>query len=301
MEKSNSKTEIKSIFKMEKDNDKFNKISSKIPNLSDTSFYLKKKNPLPNIQNLKIIVFFSYQKENYEFFLPAHLIQHEKSENNQFDAKEILNHIFPRLNFILENNRYIISYSTNKDETKENFEVLDLTNRHSNTNTINFRNLRTYYYLSEYPFENENKLILDIPNDFIIYLKFRQKLTKNYSLINNYFENSGIELNEEEKIDNNQNMENKKEEKTIEYVLKKLFFWKKLIEKTNMSSSDAANELNIRKKTFNEYYIQITKAYEYNFNFQKHSSDKISVLKKFITNYEKNQNDVYKIENTLNK
>ena len=135
---------------------------------------------------------------------------------------------------------------------------------------------------------------MDIPKDYIYYFKFREKFAKQHLFINSYFdEDETIKLDEEEennKLDINDNKIKKDKEKTIQFVLKKLFFWKKLKEKTNLSPSDAAAKLNSSKKSLDEYFSLVQKAYEYKFDFMKHGLDKINSLRKYVVNYDKNKN-----------
>ena len=297
------------IFQTEIDNEKLKKISNTFSKEATKSFYLKKKHNPPNVIKIKILISFSYQKENYEFLYQFSNISNTDNQNNnqqnKINIKEILNTLLPKLNHIIRKKSYIISYTTNeinnnlnsKNDKSNNFEILDLSikNKCKNQISINFNNIKTYNYLCEYPFDIKFKpIFLGIPKDYICYLKLREKFAKQHLFINIYFdEDETIKLDEEEennKLDINDNKIKKDKEKTIQFVLKKLFFWKKLKEKTNLSPSDAAAKLNSSKKSLDEYFSLVQKAYEYKFDFMKHGLDKINSLRKYVVNYDKNKN-----------
>ena len=301
----------KQIFQTEIDNEKLNKISNITSKESVISFYLKKKHNSANTIKIKVLISFCYLKENYEFLYQISKVDRLNTKQKyQIDIKEMLNTLLPRLEHIMINKDFIISYATNenndnlnpKNGKSNNFEILDLSikNKSKRQININFNNIRAYTYLCEYPFNiKSGPLFLDIPKDYILYLKFREKLSNQNLFINSYFDKDEIiKLDEEEennKVDLKNSKNKKDKERTIQFVLKKLFFWKKLKEKTNMSSSVAAVKLNSSKKSLDEYFLLVKKAYEYKFDFTKHRLDKISLLRKYVlncdeNNYQKNAN-----------
>ena len=87
----------------------------------------------------------------------------------------------------------------------------------------------------------------------------------------------------------NQNSKRAKERK-IGYILKKVYLWKKLYEgvvdrlgnKIKMTLQDAAEKVDISKKSLDEYLNQIRFGKLLGFDFNKHRNDKVGVLRGFV-------------------
>lgn len=59
-----------------------------------------------------------------------------------------------------------------------------------------------------------------------------------------------------------------------------------------LSLEEAAKEVNISKKSLDDYLFQIRFGYNFNFNFNEHYNDKVGVLRDFVRQKKKaNKND----------
>ena len=96
------------IFQTEIDNEKLKKNSNTFSKESTKSFYLKKKHNSLNVIKIKILISFSYQKENYEFLYQFSNIANTDNQNNnqqiKINIKEILNALLPKLNHTIKKN-----------------------------------------------------------------------------------------------------------------------------------------------------------------------------------------------------
>lgn len=284
------------------------------------SFYLKNKeknNINSNIIQLRVILSFSYHNDIFEFFLPISIEKNEETGINYFDINDLIKSLFSNFdeNF---NSNYILSYSINNDEKKEN----DINNKYyesesdsevykSFNNNISYitngyikkNKIKSYIYYGEIDIKqinNKRNYNIEVPKDFTIYLNLRQKLIKPNSIKCKFLEKMGEEISnninleekeqEEDIKDNDINKNSRRDkERTIGYSVFKVSKWLKIKENTKikMSSNDAANLIGIPIKTLEGYKEQIIKGKKHNFDFRKNHKNKMSSLRDFNRKNEK--------------
>ena len=222
---------------------------------------------------LKVILTYSYQKDYFEFNFPIKIFYNKERDKFQFLFNDIIDLIYSYANdkSIFLNENYLISYSTN------NFDD------------------NTFYFISKFPLDENIKYNIDVPLDGIIYIKLRKKISKIKSLRYEIFEDENEEeIDEAEEKDKNQesfedNKNKKKDckrskEKRIGFIVKKVFEWKGLrkLSKRKMSLQEAAQNVNMSKKTLDEYYNQIKEGKKFGFDFNRYKRDKVNVLRGFV-------------------
>ena len=209
-----------------------------------------------------------FKKEKYKNLNPnlLFIIIDEKSVYLNLD----LIYSFANDISIFLNENYSISYSVNNSQS----EISDpLT--------------RTYYFIGNFPLDENIKYNIDIPLDGIIYLKLRKKISKIKSLRYEIYEDENEEeIDEAEEKEKNEksNKCKRSKEKRIGYIVKKVFYWKGLRKHSElkMSLKDAADSVGLSKKTLDEYFNQIKEGKNYGFDFNKYKKDKVNVLRGFV-------------------
>ena len=222
---------------------------------------------------LKVILTYSYQKDYFEFNFPIKIFYNKERDKFQFLFNDIIDLIYSYANnkSIFLNENYLISYSTNNLDDN------------------------TFYFISKFPLDENIKYNIDVPLDGIIYIKLRKKISKIKSLRYEIFEDENEEeiYEAEEKDKNEESFEgnkNKKKdckrskEKRIGFIVKKVFEWKGLrkLSKRKMSLQEAAQNVNMSKKTLDEYYNQIKEGKKFGFDFNRYKRDKVNVLRGFV-------------------
>ena len=222
---------------------------------------------------LKVILTYSYQKDYFEFNFPIKIFYNKERDKFQFLFNDIIDLIYSYANdkSIFLNENYLISYSTNNLDDN------------------------TFYFISKFPLDENIKYNIDVPLDGIIYIKLRKKISKIKSLRYEIFEDENEEeIYEAEEKDKNQesfedNKNKKKDckrskEKRIGFIVKKVFEWKGLrkLSKRKMSLQEAAQNVNMSKKTLDEYYNQIKEGKKFGFDFNRYKRDKVNVLRGFV-------------------
>ena len=222
---------------------------------------------------LKVILTYSYQKDYFEFNFPIKIFYNKERDKFQFLFNDIIYLIYSYANdkSIFLNENYLISYSTNNLDDN------------------------TFYFISKFPLDENIKYNIDVPLDGIIYIKLRKKISKIKSLRYEIFEDENEEeiYEAEEKDKNEESFEgnkNKKKdckrskEKRIGFIVKKVFEWKGLrkLSKRKMSLQEAAQNVNMSKKTLDEYYNQIKEGKKFGFDFNRYKRDKVNVLRGFV-------------------
>ena len=226
-----------------------------------------------NTIKLKVILTYSYQKDYFEFNFPIKIFYNKERDKFQFLFNDIIYLIYSYANdkSIFLNENYLISYSTNNLDDN------------------------TFYFISKFPLDENIKYNIDVPLDGIIYIKLRKKISKIKSLRYEIFEDENEEeiYEAEEKDKNEESFEgnkNKKKdckrskEKRIGFIVKKVFEWKGLrkLSKRKMSLQEAAQNVNMSKKTLDEYYNQIKEGKKFGFDFNRYKRDKVNVLRGFV-------------------
>ena len=308
MEENNSSPDI---FEIQKDPQKeqfisshtYTEIFNKIP-IQNSFFYefnifnQRNKEQLINSEDfsdiikLTVILNYSYQQDYFEFNFPIKIFYNKERDRFQFSFNELINLISGYANntSIFMNENYGISYSVN-DPQSPNPESI----------------IRTYFFIGNFPLNENIKYNIDVPLDGIIYLKLRKKISKIKSLRYEIFEDENEE--ELDEVEEKEKTEEKKEEpkkeksdkktgkkkeekgdckrskeKRIGYIVKKVFEWKGLrrLSQEKMSLQDAAKNVGMSKKTLDEYYNQIKEGKKYGFDFNKYKRDKVNVLRGFV-------------------
>ena len=222
---------------------------------------------------LKVILTYSYQKDYFEFNFPIKIFYNKERDKFQFLFNDIIDLIYSYANdkSIFLNENYLISYSTNNLDDN------------------------TFYFISKFPLDENIKYNIDVPLDGIIYIKLRKKISKIKSLRYEIFEDENEEeiYEAEEKDKNEESFEDNKnkkkdckrsKEKRIGFIVKKVFEWKGLrkLSKRKMSLQEAAQNVNMSKKTLDEYYNQIKEGKKFGFDFNRYKRDKVNVLRGFV-------------------
>ena len=222
---------------------------------------------------LKVILTYSYQKDYFEFNFPIKIFYNKERDKFQFLFNDIIDLIYSYANdkSIFLNENYLISYSTNNLEDN------------------------TFYFISKFPLDENFKYNIDVPLDGIIYIKLRKKISKIKSLRYEIFEDENEEEideaeekdKKEESFEDNKNKKKdckRSKEKRIGFIVKKVFEWKGLrkLSKRKMSLQEAAQNVNMSKKTLDEYYNQIKEGKKFGFDFNRYKRDKVNVLRGFV-------------------
>ena len=228
---------------------------------------------------LKVILNYSYQKDYFEFNFPIKIFYNKDRDKFQFLLNEVLDLIYSYANdnTIFMNENYSISYSISDSKSV-------------NQDPIN----KTYYFVGNFPLNENIKYNIDVPLDGVIYLKLRKKILKIKSLRYEIYEDENEEEIDEAEEKNEKSEKSEKAEKTKEckrskekrigYIVKKVFEWKGLrrLSEQKMSLQDAAKNVGLSKKTLDEYFNQIKEGKKYGFDFNKYKRDKVNVLRGFV-------------------
>jgi hypothetical protein len=223
-----------------------------------------------NTIKLKVILNYSYQQEYFEFNFPIRIFYNKQRDKFQFTLNDIIDLIYSFANdtSIFLNENYCISYSMSNPQSIES-------------------NDRPYYFIGNFPLDENIKYNIDVPLDGIIYIKLRKKISKIKSLRYEIYEDENEEevddAEEKEKNDKSNNCKRSKE-KRIGYIVKKVFYWKGLRKHSDlkMSLKDAAESVGLSKKTLDEYFNQIKEGKNYGFDFNKYKKDKVNVLRAYV-------------------
>jgi len=289
------------------------------------SFYSKKELNQDNnsdIIQLRVILTFSYHNHSFEFYLPVITSKDEVEGEIKFDIRDIIKPIFSSLGKDFTS-KYILSYYLNDDDEEDNqddnnesennciendifsYQSYPFISNYTNENPDN----KTYLYFGEINLkendDNDNDYFFNVPKDYTLYLKLRQKVNKSNPLdllfieenkeYNEIFNNIDLdeknEKNEKNKEKSNLKGSGRDKEKTIGYSIKKLFMWQKIREKSKSKITlvEASDLVGMPKKTLDEYKNQIINGQKNGFNFSIHYKDKMNVLRTFNNNFNKNK------------
>ena len=273
--------EKKQIFYIEKDNSAERQFNH--------SFDWMNNSNIPTI-NLTIYVFYSYQKIYHRIYLQARLMNY----NSRIIFNDIIDVMKTYSDIKLEN--HSISYYIPSEEEIYN----------------NQDNVDTYFYIGKYPLKDSTYLI-EVPKDGIIKIKLRPIIDKRYLLRFELYE-------DENEVYNNMDLENVKKnhhvnlkskrakERTIGEIIKKVFLWKKIYQgiiedkgnKKKITLQQAAEEVNLSKKSLDEYLNQILLGQKYGFNFNIHKNDKVGMLRGYVKKQQMKENTTDKITKEKN-
>ena len=229
---------------------------------------------------LKTIVNYSYQRDYFIFNLPTRIIYNKETKVYQFLLNDIIKLIHSYINnkSLFLNEDYSISYYT--CDEKMDIDIEDK----------NLDDIKTYFFIGNYPLDDNTNYFINVPSDGCLYLKFRKRISKVKSLRYDIFEEENEEEIDDVPEQNNNNEGNynttskRAKEKRIGYIIKKVFEWKGFRKYTDnrMSLIEAAQNVGLSKKTLDEYFNQIKEGKKYNFDFNKHKRDKVNILRGYV-------------------
>ena len=256
--------EKKPIFYIEKDESEERKFNHCLDWMND-----------PNIPaiNLTVYVYYSYEKIYHRIYLQARLIKN----NTRIILNDIIDVLETYSDIKLDN--HSISYYIPSEG--ENYNNQD--------------NLETYFYIGKYPLGDSTYLI-EVTENGIIKIKLRPIIDKRYLLRFELYEDENEVYNNNMDLDNVKknyyvNLNSKRaKERTIGEIIKKVFLWKKIYQgiiddngnKKKITLQQAAEEVNLSKKSLDEYLNQILLGQKYGFNFNIHKNDKVGMLRGYV-------------------
>ena len=163
-----------------------------------------------------------------------------------------------------------------------------------------------FLYVGAYPLVDNYSI--EIPKDNILIINLRPFIDKTDQLRLELYEEKAEQQDENKKKHYfvNQNSKRAKERK-IGYILKKVYLWKKLYEvvvdrlgnKIKMTLQDAAEKVDISKKSLDEYLNQIRFGKLLGFDFNKHRNDKVGVLRGFVKTQMSNMEEKFNMNNLI--
>ena len=239
---------------------------------------------LENTEHISLTVYltYSYSHSYHKFILKSRITEPNRiSLNDVIDGIDTYDHI----NLA----HYAISYRTN------------------NENLISVsEEEKVFLYVGTYPLVDN--FSIEIPKDKILIINLRPFIDKTDQLRLELYEEKAEQQDENKKKHNfvNQNSKRAKERK-IGYILKKVYLWKKLYEgvvdrlgnKIKMTLQDAAEKVDISKKSLDEYLNQIRFGKLLGFDFNKHRNDKVGVLRGFVKTQMSNMEEKFNMNNLI--
>ena len=243
---------------------------------------------LDKIDHITLTVFltYSYSHSYHKFILPSRVTAENRiSLNDIIDGIDTYDHIN------LE--RYAISYRTNN----ENLISLD-----------SEEDQNIFLYVGAYPLSDSYSI--EIPRDRTLIINLRPFIDKTEQLRLELYEEEAEQQDDNKKKHYyvNENSKRAKERK-IGYIIKKVYLWKKLYEgvvdrfgnKIKMTLQDAAEKVDISKKSLDEYLNQIRFGKILGFDFNKHRNDKVGVLRGFVKTQMNNMEEKINTSNMIRK
>ena len=274
--------EKKPIFYIEKDESEERKFNHLLDWMNNPN--------IPTI-NLTVYVYYSYQKIYHRIYLQARLIKN----NTRIILNDIIDVLETYSDIKLDN--HSISYYIPSEG--ENYNNQD--------------NLETYFYIGKYPLGDSTYLI-EVTENGIIKIKLRPIIDKRYLLRFELYEDENEVYNNNMDLDNVKknyyvNLNSKRaKERTIGEIIKKVFLWKKIYQgiiddkgnKKKITLQQAAEEVNLSKKSLDEYLNQILLGKKYGFNFNIHKNDKVGMLRGYVKKQQMKENTTNKITKEKN-
>ena len=243
---------------------------------------------LDKIDHITLTVFLTYSYSHFyhKFFLPSRVTAENRiSLNDIIDGIDTYDHIN------LE--RYAISYRTNN----ENLISLD-----------SEEDQNIFLYVGAYPLSDSYSI--EIPRNRTLIINLRPFIDKTEQLRLELYEEEAEQQDDNKKKHYyvNENSKRAKERK-IGYIIKKVYLWKKLYEgvvdrfgnKIKMTLQDAAEKVDISKKSLDEYLNQIRFGKLLGFDFNKHRNDKVGVLRGFVKTQMNNMEEKINTSNMIRK
>ena len=243
---------------------------------------------LDKIDHITLTVFLTYSYSHFyhKFILPSRV-----TAENRISLNDIINGIDTYDHINLE--RYAISYRTNN----ENLISLD-----------SEEDKNIFLYVGAYPLSDSYSI--EIPRDRTLIINLRPFIDKTEQLRLELYEEEAEQQDDNKKKHYyvNENSKRAKERK-IGYIIKKVYLWKKLYEgvvdrfgnKIKMTLQDAAEKVDISKKSLDEYLNQIRFGKSLGFDFNKHRNDKVGVLRGFVKTQMNNMEEKINTSNMIRK
>jgi hypothetical protein len=262
------------------------------------------------------------------------IIYIEQNENNFFVNLQYLVNEIKKLGFPLEGSNLSIFHPLIKEYVSFGFEPFDqnvfISNEYFYNNFIQIKivNYIEYSLIEKSYKENENKKLIEndnnncnikIRNNELISIDEDDEYYDNYSKLDvneeNQSEEEELNIVKEEieennnsnnstltSLDKNKNYNNnnkkiisRRRERRIEYIIEKVYFWRKLLNGfyknkvfLKFDSKKAAKIVGVSKKSLDEYTKLLRKGRKFNYDFNKNRNKRISHLKNFIKNNDKN-------------
>ena len=232
--------------------------------------------------SLTVLLTYSYSHSYHKFILKSRITGPNRiSLNDVIDGIDTYDHINLK--------HYSISYRTNNEN------LLSVSEEEN-----------VFLYVGAYPLVDNYSI--EIPKDNILIINLRPFIDKTDQLRLELYEEKTEQQDENKKKHYfvNQNSKRAKERK-IGYILKKVYLWKKLYEgvvdrlgnKIKMTLQDAAEKVDISKKSLDEYLNQIRFGKLLGFDFNKHRNDKVGVLRGFVKTQMSNMEEKFNMNNLI--
>ena len=143
-------------------------------------------------------------------------------------------------------------------------------------------------YVGRYPFDRSYEI--EKPIDDTVIINIRPIIDKTDNLRMELYEEEAEAQDENKKSHYIVNANSKRAKERKIGFLKKVYIWKKLYEgvedkkgnRIKMTLQDAAEKVEISKKSLDEYLNQIKFGKYFGFDFNKHRNDKVGILRGFV-------------------
>ena len=255
-----------------------NKKLPRNPNKHILPIFLENKEHI----SLTVLLTYSYSHSYHKFILKSRITGPNRiSLNDVIDGIDTYDHINLK--------HYSISYRTNNEN------LLSVSEEEN-----------VFLYVGAYPLVDNYSI--EIPKDNILIINLRPFIDKTDQLRLELYEEKAEQQDENKKKHYfvNQNSKRAKERK-IGYILTKVYLWKKLYEgvvdrlgnKIKMTLQDAAEKVDISKKSLDEYLNQIRFGKLLGFDFNKHRNDKVGVLRGFVKTQMSNMEEKFNMNNLI--
>ena len=264
-----------------------------IPNLEIIFFEQNENNFFVNLQYLVNEIKklgFPLEGSNLSIFHPF-IKEYVSFGFESFDQNVFISNEYFYNNFIQIKIVNYIEYSLIEKSYKENENKKLIENDNNNCN-IKIRNneLISIDEDDEY-YDNYSKLYVNEENQSE---EEELNIVKEEIEENNNSNNSTLSTLDKNQ-NNNKKIISRRRERRIEYIIEKVYLWRKLLNGfyknevfLKFDSKKAAKIVGVSKKSLDEYTKLLRKARKFNYDFNKNRNKRISHLKNFIKNNDKN-------------
>ncbi|OMJ77682.1 hypothetical protein SteCoe_22676 [Stentor coeruleus] len=148
---------------------------------------------------------------------------------------------------------------------------------------------QSFIYLGTNPIDNTALIPKQEFENGILKIKFR--------LISN--SDSAFQLPNDEGSDDGEKVGRRTKERKIGYIIEKVARWRNLYNgvqnsKGNtirMTLEEAAKQVEISKKSLDDYLLQLRFGRKFGFNFEEHKNDKVGILRAYVKKFKKLQSN----------